>query len=454
MLDWYIQKENTKYVLPLPPLSKEEEGVVETVSDEFRELSKHKSMESDRNAVIRELLGTHCKRVNIKLDKDQEEYLTKYVQANIFGFCGIDSILDDDTIEEIGIIGIDKPVYIYKSGEGWQATNLYFRTEEGAVDLINKMARPLGRRVTYQGPRLNAVLPDGSRLHASIPPISGVEMTIRKFRAQPFSVFDLIRLGTYSAEAIAFLSTVFQSDFNVVIAGNTASGKTSTLNALFSFVPLDERVLVIEETPEINIPHPHLIKMISNAELSIDMKSLVQDSLRMRPDRVIVGEVRSSEEAEALIETILSGQARGSYATFHAQSAEELIKRFISLGIMQIDLAAIDFAIIQRRLTRYSNETKAHWEERKGIEIVEVLGDKPDLTPLFTYNPISNKMESHIERSHKLDEIAVSFSLSRDELLKEIKQREQKLIELTKENLTFSQSVGRIQELLFGSSSK
>lgn len=450
MLDWCIRKTGAGYTLPLPPLSAEEESVVEAVSEEFREISKHKSLEGGRDAVIHEILSAHCRRSNIHIEKDQEDYLAAYINANIFGFCGIEYVLQDDTVEEIGIIGVEKPVYVYKSGEGWMPTNLYFRTEEGTVDLINKMARPLGRRVTYQSPRLNAVLPDGSRLHASIPPISEVEMTIRKFRSAPISASDLIKLGTYSAEAIAFLSAVFQSDFNVIIAGNTASGKTSTLNALFSFIPLNERILVIEETPEINIPHPHRMKLISNAELSIDMQSLVQDSLRMRPDRVIVGEVRTPDEVRALIETILSGQARGSYATFHAQSAEEVLKRLMSLGIIQIDLSAIDFIVVQRRITRYNRETKEHWEERKGIEIVEVAGEKPDLIPLFTYDLEANTMRSAIERSQKLNEIAASFSLSRDELIEEIKRRAEMLSAMAREELSFEQSVQKLQKDLFG----
>lgn len=450
MLDWYITKADAGYSLPLPPLSAEEEGVVEAVSEEFREISKHKSSEGDRASAIRELLSMYCKRSNIHLEKDQERYLAEYINANIFGFCGIEHILQDDAVEEIGIIGIGRPVYVYRSGKGWEATNLFFRTEEGAVDLINKMARALGRRVTYQNPRLNAVLPDGSRLHASIPPISGVEMTIRKFRVAPISVGDLINFKTYSADALAFLSVVFQSDFNIIIAGNTASGKTSTLNALFSFVPLNERILIIEETPEINIPHPHRMKMLSNVELGIDMQSLVQDSLRMRPDRVIVGEVRTPEEVRALIETILSGQARGSYATFHAQSAEEVMKRLISLGILQMDLSAIDFIVVQRRIARYDRETKAHWEERKGIEIIEVSGEKPDLITLFAYDPATDIMHSSIDRSQKLDEIASSFSLSRNELIEEIRRRAGAFSAMAKGNIQFEQSVQRLQKDLFG----
>ena len=455
MLNWCIKK-NGSYKLPLPPLSKDEEEVVREVSEEFKEFSKHSDFVDDKTRmdnIFDELLMNFCKKSNISLDKDQREYLKKYIYSNVIGFCGLELLLKDDEIEEISMIGVNKPVYIYKSGRGWLDTNLFFRKEETAIDVINKMARGLGRRVTYQSPKLNAILPDGSRLHASIPPISNIELTIRKFRSKPITVCDLIRFRTYSPEALAFLSVVFQSDYNLIVAGNTASGKTSTLNALFSFVPLTERILIIEETPEINIPHNHCIKMVSNADLLINMKSLVEDSLRMRPDRVIVGEVRTQEEIAALIETILSGQARGSYATFHAQSADEVIKRLLSLGVLQIDLSSIDFIVIQRRLLRYNKSTKAHWEDRKGIEIVEISGEKPDLIPLFSYNFRKDKLISSLVSSKKLDEIATAFSMSREELLNEIKERAQFLEHLTERNLDFNQVVAEIQKSFFGESS-
>jgi Flp pilus assembly CpaF family ATPase len=301
-------------------------------------------------------------------------------------------LLKDNELEEIAIIGINKPVYVYNMKKGWLETNLYFRNEETVIAVINKIARQVGRRITYQNPKINAVLPDGSRLHASIPPISNIEMTIRKFKSNPITPCDIINSGVYSLDAVAFLSLVFQSDYNVLIAGNTASGKTTTLNALFSFVPLSDRILIIEETPEINIPHPHKIKLLSNSELKISMKELVEDSLRMRPDRVIVGEVRTEEETASFIETILSGQARGSYATFHAQSSEEAVKRMLNLKISRYDINSIDFILIQRRIMKYDPLKRKYWEERKGIEISEI-DDDGNIRQIFVLNRKTNNLE-------------------------------------------------------------
>jgi Flp pilus assembly CpaF family ATPase len=208
----------------------------------------------------------------------------------------------------------------------------------------------------------------------------------------------------------------------VIVAGNTASGKTTTLNALFSFIPLSDRIVIIEETPEINIPHPHKVKLVSNQELKINMKNLVEDSLRMRPDRVIVGEIRTPEETAAFIETILSGQARGSYATFHAQSSEELIKRMVNLGISKIDTTSIDFVIIQRRLMRYDPNTRNYWEERKGIEISEI-DDEGNVHKIFNLNRKTNKMEGDCSSSFKFEELANNFNMSTSELKQEIEER-------------------------------
>ena len=311
------------------------------------------------------------------------------------------------------------------------------------------MARGLGRRITYQQPRLNAILPDGSRIHASIPPISDIELTIRKFKKNPITILDLIKNKTYSADQLAFLSILFQLDYSVIIAGNTASGKSSTLNSLFSFVPLTDRVLTIEETPELSIPHPHIVKMVSSPEIGIDMRSLVEDSLRMRPDRVVVGEVRTREEVSALIETILSGQARGSYATFHAQSSEEVVKRMVSQGILRVDVSSIDFIVIQRRLIRYDPKTKRSWEERRCVEISELVGGEASINRIFEYSVRTGKFTGSWIRSRRLHDIADKLSISTAELIIELERRKKLFLNLKDKDLNYKETVREIQSDLF-----
>jgi flagellar protein FlaI len=447
MLGWGIFKEKKDYNLSIPPITTQEEEFIEEITKLFKEVSKTKDIPQKeiRNEII-ELLIDYCRHHNISLDKDQESYLADYLTYNIYGFNGIDELLKDNELEEIAIIGINKPVYVYNMKKGWLETNLYFRNEETVIAVINKIARQVGRRITYQNPKINAVLPDGSRLHASIPPISNIEMTIRKFKSNPITPCDIINSGVYSIDAVAFLSLVFQSDYNVLIAGNTASGKTTTLNALFSFVPLSDRILIIEETPEINIPHPHKIKLLSNSELKISMKELVEDSLRMRPDRVIVGEVRTEEETASFIETILSGQARGSYATFHAQSSEEAVKRMLNLKISRYDINSIDFILVQRRIMKYDPLKRKYWEERKGIEISEI-DDDGNIRQIFVLNRKTNNLEGDPTKSKKFEEIADNFNFTEKEMMDELEERKKFLSSLKTEN--FNDLIFQVQSKWF-----
>ena len=449
MLSWSVTRNACDYPLLFPPLSKAEETVISAISKLFVESTNKEQSNANRNKTIRTLLEGYCKINQIDLDPSQSNYLVRYIDSNVAGFCGLDELFENDELEEIALIGIDKPVYVYHTKYGWLRTNLYFRNEEGATNIINKIARSLGRRITYQEPKLNAVLPDGSRLHASIPPISNVELTVRKFRKNPLTISNLLNSSVYSAEQLAFLSIVFQLDYNTIIAGNTASGKSSTLNSLFSFVPLNDRIVIIEETPEINIPHAHKVKLLSNANLSISMQHLVEDSLRMRPDRIVIGEVRTKEEIDALISTILSGQARGSYATFHARSSEEVVKRFISQGVLSIYVGSLDYIIVQRRILRYDRLTRRSWEERRCTEIAEVVGNEPTINKIFTFSESNSKIIGSISRSTKLEEIADKLSISNSELFDELSQREQFIINLSKRQLTFEETISELQTFLF-----
>jgi len=369
MLGWKILKEG-EYRIDLQIISKEEEEVIEQIENYYKEHSReNKISEEESEETLRELILKHCESKGIYLDSDQEAYLVKYAIFHIRGFMFIEELLKDKEIEEISIIGLNKPAYVFKRNKGWLSVNAMFTSEEALKDVINKMGKTIGRRITLQKPRINAVLPDGSRLHASLPPLSQGEITIRRFSEKPFSPKDIQVNNTINLEALAFLSLVMQSDSSVIIAGNTASGKTTTMNALFSFVPMNERVIIIEETPEINIPHPHQLRMVSNEEMEIGLSDLVYDSLRMRPDRTIIGEVRNKKEISALFEIILSGQARGSYATIHGQSLKETIQRIKSFGIEEMDVGSIDLIVVQRRMLKYDSKKRKNVELRRVVEI-------------------------------------------------------------------------------------
>lgn len=425
MLGWKILPEG-EYKINLPILTKEEEEIIILMEDRFRDLLRITEFKNDEEikGVLRDILKRVCEENSLYVDADQEKYLVEVAYRHMYGLLFFDDLLRDEEIEEISMISLGKPVFVYLRKKGWVMTNAMIYDENLLIDIINKMAKSIGRRITYQNPRLDATLPDGSRLHASIPPISEGEITIRKFRDRPFSPREIEKFGTLNVEMLSLLSLFMQSDSSVIIAGNTASGKTTTLNAIFSFVPMNERILITEETPEINIPHYHQVRLVSNKEMGITLMDLIYDSLRMRPDRVIVGEVRNAEETQALMDAILGGQARGAYATFHAQSAHEALKRIKSMGIPEMDLNSIDLIYIQRRMLLYDKEKKMNAEVRKGTELAIVENSKPRV--VFKLNPSTGSWvldEKELDRALEIVSEKIGLTLKEGkEVFKERKK--------------------------------
>ncbi len=286
------------------------------------ELFQMQAAKKTGNKSLTEFLNGFVEANQLELEQEQATYLLFVLERLAFGLGPLEELLKDDELEEIAITGLgeEKPVRVFHKTFGWLSTNLFFLDAAMVKNLVNRMARQLGRRLSMQTPRLNAVLENGSRIHAVIEPIafSGPSVTIRKFRFQPFTPLDLLHNHNVDSETLAFLWLALQSDSTLLVCGNTGSGKTSTLNALFCFVPANERIVVVEETPEIRLPHEHQIRLASSAELGIDMHSLIVDSLRMRPDRIIVGEMRTASETKAFVDTLLAGQGKGSISRIGA----------------------------------------------------------------------------------------------------------------------------------------
>jgi flagellar protein FlaI len=250
----------------------------------------------------------------------------------MIGYGILDTLLKDDKLEEIMVIGPDRPVFIFHRDYEMMTTNIVFGNDAEIYAIIDRIAREVGRRVDIQNPLLDARLPDGSRVNATIRPVSleGSTLTIRKFREEPFTVVDLISKSTVSVELAAYLWMAVDGlgakPANILVSGGTGSGKTTTLNVLASFVPASERIITIEDTAELKLPVEHWIRFETRPPSiegtgEITMDTLVKNSLRMRPDRIIVGEVRHAE-AFTLLTAINTGHD-GCMGTVHANSASE-----------------------------------------------------------------------------------------------------------------------------------
>jgi len=380
------------YCIGLPELSAQETGLLSGAFEEYKAMSSPEFQELEN---IELFLEDYCERKLAVLEQDQKEYLGKYLRLMAFGHGPLSVLLENQELEEIAANGTgpEKPVRVFDKRMGWLRTNFYYCSESAVKNAVNKMASRLGKRVSLQNPRLNAVLNDGSRLSCSINPVSflGPSFTLRKFGRLPFSPAELVANNTASAEAMAFLKAAFITDCNAMIAGNTGSGKSSTLNSLLCFVPKDERIIAVEETPELNIMHNHLVKLNVSEGLNISMKDLIVDSLRMRPDRVIVGEVRNEEELLAFVDTILAGQGRGSYCTFHAQSSRDALARMKKLGVIETDLLALDLIVIQRRWKGIGESS----EKRRIVEISEIIEKegRPELNTIFSFDYGKDRLE-------------------------------------------------------------
>jgi Flp pilus assembly CpaF family ATPase len=448
-LGWYVLKSKNAYDCKLPILSEDEQDFLLTFSNKFAEYSKVNDVSDFQAAkkAIEELMPNILAQEGLEVDQEQLDYLTKAALYHIAGFAPLDFLLSDEQIEEVAVYGINKPVMVFIRKKGWTQTNCFIDSLDYLIHLINKMGRQLGRRITAQSPRLNAILPSGHRLHASIPPLTEGEMTIRLHSSKPWSIVEVIKSGSTCSSIMAFLWLAFQSDSSILVVGNTASGKTTLLNSLFSFVPLNERVIIIEDTPEIKVEHPHKITLISNEDLNITIADLVRDSLRMRPDRVIAGEIRTKDDVEALMETLLSGQARGSYATFHAQSATEALKRLVNLGAYDQDLKSIDFIIVQRRISKYDKKTKKQQEIRRmiGVYAMDKEKDEPTPIPIFLYNIQKDKFETTKYFDNALNYIAQKLGLDKKSC-KEIYLERVKFLDKLEEK----DCLKKIQEFAYG----
>ncbi|MFH0970153.1 MAG: ATPase, T2SS/T4P/T4SS family [Candidatus Diapherotrites archaeon] len=284
------------------------------------ELFYAKPFANQTENTLREALEEVIASYDWIVDPVQADYLLAVLSTHTLGAGPLAPLLHLPTIEEISITGIGEshPVRVFRSPTGWEETPLFFTHEAYPIALLNRLAMKSGLRLTAKTPVLNAMLPHHQRLHASIPPISQtpLEASIRCFTMRERSLSLLCRNNTISPSLAAYLHLALLCDANILIAGNTGSGKTTTLNALLHSLDQRERIILLEETPELQVHHPHVVRLIPNEDAGMDLAQLIRETLRMRPDRVVVGEMRHPSETKAWMESILAGQGKGTSTGF------------------------------------------------------------------------------------------------------------------------------------------
>ena len=345
---------------------------------------------------IQELFEQILAEENFVLSRTEKSRLFEQIAAEILGLGPLQSLLDDDSITEIMVNGA-RNIYIERRGK-ISKLPLTFENDEHVMRIIERIVSPLGRRIDESSPYVDARLPDGSRVNAIIPPISlvGPVLTIRKFSRIPFSVDQLVQLGSITPEAIQFLDACVKSRINIVISGGTGSGKTTLLNVLSAFIPSDERIITIENAAELQLRQEHVVTLESrppNIENKgeITIRNLVINSLRMRPDRIIVGEIRD-EAALDMLQAMNTGHD-GSMTTCHSNTPRDSLSRIETMTMMAgMDLpvraireqvsSAIDLVVHQERLRDGS---------RKVVNITEVSGMEGEvitMTDIFVFEQL------------------------------------------------------------------
>jgi pilus assembly protein CpaF len=264
--------------------------------------------------------------------------MVNQVSDEVVGLGPVERLLKDPEVSEVMVNGADD-VYVERKGRIERVDGLLFEGEEQVFHLIERIVAPLGLRVDESMPYVDARLPDGSRVHAIIPPLSlcGPVVTIRKFTLRPFAPEDLVRMGSLTAPMMEFLGACVRAKANIIVSGGTGSGKTTLLGVLSSFIPAQERLVTIEDAAELRLSQPHVVSLEArppNVEGAgqVTVRTLVRNALRMRPDRIIVGEVRGGE-AQDMLQAMNTGH-EGSLSTAHANSPRDLLSRLETMALM------------------------------------------------------------------------------------------------------------------------
>jgi pilus assembly protein CpaF len=333
---------------------------------------------------IEELFGKIADEEGLALTRAERVRMLEQITDEILGLGPLEPLLRDETITEVMVNG-PQQVYIEREGR-LELTNVTFQNDEHVMKIIQRIIAPIGRRVDESSPMVDARLADGSRVNAIIPPLSlvGPVITIRKFAATPFTVEDMIRFGTATPEMFEFLEACVKARLNIFVSGGTGSGKTTMLNILSSFIPDDERIVTIEDAAELQLRQEHVITLESRpsnieGKGAIPIRELVRNALRMRPDRIIVGECRSAEALD-MLQAMNTGHD-GSMSTGHANAPRDMLARLETMVLMAgMDLplraireqiaSAVDLIVHQNRLKDGS---------RKIVNITEVQGMEGDV---------------------------------------------------------------------------
>lgn len=377
------------------------------------------------------------------IDEETMDFLTSYLIQKSLGLGKLELLRDDPNLEEIAINSADEPIWVYSRHYGWVKTTVFLESDDQTRHFASIIGRKVGRQLTVLEPLLDANLDTGDRINATLMPISnrGNTITLRRFASKPWTITDLIRSKTMSPETASLVWLGIQYELSLMIAGGTASGKTSTMNALCNFFPPNHRIISIEDTREIQLPSfLHWLPMVTrlpNAEGKgeVGMLHLLVNALRQRPDRILVGEVRRKKEAEVLFEAIHTGHS--VYATFHANNAHEAIMRLTSPPI-EVPLAMLP--AISMILVQYRNRRSGL---RRTFQIAEILEDgSPNV--ILQYDARKDMQVKDKESKSLMQTLTLYTGMTEKEIKDSIAVKSKILNWMVKHSIDTVDTVGRV----------
>jgi len=385
------------------------------------------------------------------IQKKTEDYLVGTLMQEMLGLGKMEFLIDDPALEEIVIPSAKEHIRVYSKKYGWLITNIKIEREEDIINYSNIIARRVGRQITVLNPLLDAHLVTGDRINAVLYPVNtkGNTITIRKFARDPFTIIDFMINKTCDLTVASLLWLAIEYEMNVLISGGTGSGKTSFLNSCLPFVPPNQRIISIEDTRELMLPNylywTPLVTRTPNAEGKgeVSMLDLLINSLRMRPDRIVLGEMRKQQEAQVLFEAMHTGHS--VYATVHADSAPETISRLINppINVPPNLLKAVNLNVVMFR------------DRRKGIRRVMHIAefdaerDSAKSNLLYRWVPEKDVLVKHSESSRFFEDISRNTGMTQTEINNDLEQKSSILSYLVKNKIRSLEDFGKVMNFYY-----
>lgn len=405
---------------------------------------------------FREQAGALIEKYLPGFGKKEKDQLTGYLINEMLGLGDIEILLADDKLEEVVINNSREPIWVYHKRWGWLKTDIMVESEEKILDYSNLVGRRVGRQITTLNPLMDAHMISGDRVNATIFPIStkGNTLSVRKFARKPWTITDMIKINTLNTEVSALLWMAIQYELSILVGGGTGTGKTSMLNALMPFVQPNQRIISIEDTRELNLPdYLHWVPMTTReanpeGKGEISMLDLMVNALRMRPDRMVVGEIRRTREAEVLFEAMNTGHS--VYSTLHADRAEQVKRRLTTqpIAVPESVIPALHLVIVQYRQRRLG--IRRTWEVAEVIPVGETAEKAgAEFRMLYRWKPREDRIDKDKESVRVMTELEILTGMTEREILSDMEDKKEVLNWMVKRDISDINDVGRLMAMYY-----